>query len=182
MRAPSEYLLLGYRFDDYDKATRYTWKFLRSATAEQIRADTNYAMSTDAKLVQGTILERLFTPTAGVNEWNHTTYGLYNGDTFVPPRYLGRSFTAPHQHYLVSGADGIDSGDVEGAAKLVTEHGYGTEPNSKLLAFMNPVQAEQVASWRAGEVSANTVVAHHDYVPSAGAPAYPCSRITLSDR
>ena len=69
LRAPSEYLLLGYKFDDYDKATRYTWKFLRSATAEQIRAITNYAMSADAKLVQGTILERLFTPTAGVNEW-----------------------------------------------------------------------------------------------------------------
>ena len=62
LRAPSEYLLLGYKFDDYDKATRYTWKFLRSATAEQIRAITNYAMSADAKLVQGTILERLFTP------------------------------------------------------------------------------------------------------------------------
>ena len=37
---------------------------------------------------------------------------------------------------------------------------------------MNPAQAEAVASWRAGVENANTVVAHHDYIPSAGAPAY----------
>lgn len=35
---------MGYRFDDCDKASRWTWKFLRDSTAEQVRAVTNYAL------------------------------------------------------------------------------------------------------------------------------------------
>ena len=66
----------------------------------------------------------------------------------------------------------IDSGDLETAIRNVTHHGYGTEANSRLLALMNPAQAEVVSQWKAGEESATGVVAKHDYIPSAGAPAY----------
>ena len=82
-------LLLGYTFEDYDKATRFTWKFLRDATAEQIKTVANLALASDAKLVQGTILERLFDNTPDVNEWNHTVYPIYNGDSFVPRNLVG---------------------------------------------------------------------------------------------
>lgn len=172
MRPPSDYHLMGYTFKDYDKASRWTWKYLRDSTAEQVRAVANYALEADNKLTTGTILQRLFDPTQGENEWSHPVYGLYNGDAMVPPAYLGKQFAAAHQHYLVSGSDTIDSGDLETAAKNVTHHGYGTEPNARLLALMNPAQAEVVSQWKAGQESATGIVARHDYIPSAGAPAY----------
>lgn len=172
MRPPADYALMGYRFADYDKASRWTWKYLRDSTAEQVRSVLNYALEADNRLTTGTILQRLFDPTTGVNEWNHPVYGLFNGDTMVPAAYLGKEFTAPHQHYLVSGSDTIDSGDLEAAIRNVTEHGFGTESNSRLLALMNPAQAEVVASFKAGVENSPGIIAKHDYIPSAGAPAY----------
>jgi hypothetical protein len=38
MKPPTPYLKVGYTFKDYDKASRFSWKFLRDATAEQVRA------------------------------------------------------------------------------------------------------------------------------------------------
>lgn len=71
MRPPSDYHLMGYTFKDYDLATRWTWKFLRDSTAEQVRAIANYALEADNKLTTGTILQRLFDPTQGENNWGH---------------------------------------------------------------------------------------------------------------
>jgi hypothetical protein len=172
LRPPSEYALMGYAFKDYDRASRWTWKYLRDATAEQVRSVLNYALEADSRLTTGTILQRLFTPTAVVNEWSHTVYGLYNGDTMVPPAFLGRDFTAPHTHYLVSNNDVLDSSDLDDAVKTVTEHGFGTEPSSKLLAIMSPELAEVVSTFKAGEENNNSAIAKHDYIPSAGSPPW----------
>ena len=90
----------------------------------------------------------------------------------VPPPYLGKTFDATHTHLLISGADVIDSGDLEAAITHVTEHGYGTHLSNLLIAFMNPVEADEVSSFKAGEVNNNTVKAKHDFIPSQGAPAY----------
>lgn len=174
IRPPSNYSLMGYQFKDFDLATRWTWKFLRDSSAEQVRAVANYALEADNKLTTGTILQRLFDPTQGENEWGHPVYGMYNGDTMVPPAYLGKDFATAHQHYLVSASEIIDSGDLEEAMRNVTEHGYGTDPNSRLLALMNPAQAEVVSTFKAGVANgANSdIIAKHDYIPSAGAPPY----------
>lgn len=172
LRVPTSHLLLGYTFEDYDKASRFTWKFLRDATAEQIRSVANLALAADQKLTQGTVLERLFDPTPDSNEWNHTCYSLYNGDSMVPPAYLGKFFQTAHQHYLVSGNATLDSGDLEDAAKSVREHGYGSDSNSRILAFVNPAQAEVISTFKAGIENNNDAIAHYDYIPSAGAPAY----------
>lgn len=89
-----------------------------------------------------------------------------------PPAYLGKEFVAGHQHLLVSESNTIDSGDLDTAIRKVIEHGYGLEPNARLLALMNPAQAEVVSTFRAGVENAPGVAAKHDYIPSAGAPAY----------
>lgn len=172
MRPPGDHALMGYRFADYDKASRWTRFFLRDSTAEQVRAIMNYALDADNRLTTGTILQRLFDPLQGENEWGHPVYGMYNGDTMRPAAYLGKEFAAGHQHYLVSGRATIDSGDLDFAIRNVAEHGYGMDPNSRLLALMNPAQAEVVSQWKAGEESAPDIIAKHDYIPSAGAPAY----------
>ncbi|WP_078294200.1 hypothetical protein [Mycobacterium sp. D16R24] len=173
MRPPADYALMGYTFTDYDKASRWTRFFVRDSTAEQVRAILNYALEADNRLTTGTILQRLLDPTQGENEWSHPVYGMFNGDdSMIPSAYLGKEFSSGHNHYLVSGSDTIDSGDLETAIRNVTEHGYGTEPNSRLLALMNPTQAESVASFKAGVENATGIFAKHDYIPSAGAPAY----------
>jgi hypothetical protein len=163
---------MGYTFKDWDKASRWTRFFLRDSTAEQVKAVLNYALEADNRLCTGTILQRLFDPTQGENSWGHPVYGLYNGDTMVPPAYLGKNFATAHQHYLVSGSATVDSGDLEQAARLVTEHGFGVTANSRLLALMNPEQAEVVSTFKTGVENATGIIAKHDYIPSQGAPAY----------
>lgn len=170
--APSNAVLLGNSLKDFDKSGRFTWKFLRDSTAEQIRAVINYAVAADNKLVNGMIVNRLFDPTPETNEYGHTCYGLWNADGMVPPPYLGKTFNGTHTHYLVSQADVIDSGDLDDAIRHIQEHGYGMDPGSQLIAFMNPVEADEVSSFKAGEVNNNTVVSKHDFIPSKGAPAY----------
>lgn len=172
LRAPSNAILLGNTLEDWDKATRLTWKFIRDSTAEQVRAITNYALAADNKLTNGLILQRIFDPTPEINEFAHTCYGLWNADGMKPPPHLGKTFDGQHSHYLVSEAETIDSGDLEAAVAHIVEHGYGVDPGSQLIAFMNPFEAEQVASFRAGVESAEDVTAKHDYIPSSGAPAY----------
>ena len=51
LRPPNEHLLMGFRFNDYGKAGRWTRRFLRDATAEQIKATLNYALEADNRLV-----------------------------------------------------------------------------------------------------------------------------------
>jgi hypothetical protein len=114
----------------------------------------------------------MFNPAPQTNEFGHTCYPLWSADGMVPPPYLGKTFDNAHTHYLVSGAVNIDSGDLEALLTHVTEHGYGLDPGSRLIAFMNPLEADEVASFKAGEVNNNTVVAKHDFIPSQGAPAY----------
>ena len=80
-------------------------------------------MEAENRLTTGTILQRLFDPTQGAIEWAHPVYGLFNGDAMIPPAYLGKEFAAPHSHYLVSGSDAMDSGDLDTAARKVLEHG-----------------------------------------------------------
>jgi hypothetical protein len=171
IRPPAEYSLMGYTFKDYDKSSRWSRFFLRDSTVEQVRAVLDYALEADNRLTTGRILQRLFDPTEGENEFGAPVYGMYNGDGMVPPAYLGKDFSTAHQHYVVSESATMDSGDLEFAYRNVTEHGYGTESNSRLLALMNPAQAEVVSQFKAG-VETNGVVAKHDFIPSAGAPAY----------
>ncbi|ORA80669.1 hypothetical protein K3U93_17625 [Mycobacterium malmoense] len=172
IRAPGNAILLGNTLEDYDKAGRFSWRYLRDSTADQIRAVTNYALAADNKLTNGLIMNRLFDPEPDYNEFNHTVYGLWSADGMIPPPYLGKRFPANHSHYLVSQGAVIDSGDLDDAIKTIVEHGYGVAANSKLIAFVNEVEADEISKFRAGEENNNNIIANHDFIPSQGAPAY----------
>lgn len=173
-REPATALPLGYDFIDYDKRSAFTWKFLRDSTAEQIRSVANRILEADNKLVNGTILKRLFTPTEGLNEAGHRVFGLWTGsDGIVPPPYMGQTFASNHTHYLASGATQIDSQDIEMAMAHITEHGYGLAQGTQLLILANPTDGQYIETWRAGEESrAGGPKAKHDFVRSGTAPAY----------
>ena len=172
LRPPNEHLLMGFRFNDYGKAGRWTRRFLRDATAEQIKATLNYALEADNRLVNSAILHALFSNVPDVNEQGHTVWPLYNADDFKVPSYLGKQFEPSHNHYLASGASVIDSGDLEGLSRTVREHGFGATPDSQLLALMNPAQAGVVTGWKAGAETADGIIARNSFIPSEGAPAY----------
>lgn len=169
---PAKYLRLGYTFEHFDAATRFSWRALMSMTQEQVMATHNYALEADQNKVNRDILQRLFSPDQTENENATPVYGFWNGDGQAPPSYKGKSFTANHSHYLVSGSEEIDSGDIETLAKTVSEHGYHSDPNSRLLLLVHPDNADRISGWKAGQISANTIVAHHDFVPSEGTPAF----------
>lgn len=173
---PGTHALVGFPFTDYDASTRFTWKFLRDASARQVRAAHDEALRADASLVSGKILGRLFDPTEGENEQNTPVYGLYNGDGTVPPPFAGETFDGTHTHYVVSNGATIDSGDVELAIKHVRQHGFGVAENGQtLLLLCHPNQADVVMSWKKGQDTATDVVAKYDALPSVNAPAFEIS-------
>lgn len=173
IRPPSDYLKLGYNFKDWDISLRASWKFLREATAEQVRAQVTRVLEADNKLTTGTIMNRLFNPTACTNDWGHTCYGLWSGDGMTPPPYLGTTFDGSHTHYLTTGYNLLEPPDVEGMIRHVTEHGYGG-PGAQLLILAHPldVEASGITAWRANVEVRTGVKAKWDFIPSALMPAW----------
>lgn len=168
IRSRPEVLTVGYPFGDFDLATRFTQRFLRDATREEVETIHARALAADNKLTTTAILSRLLDPTPSVNSDGRTVYGLYAGDEFLPPRHGFKTFTEPHTHYLTSGSPEPDGADLDALISTITEHGYGTTPGSQLLLFCNPEDMGPLATIRAGDAAGSA----HDYLPSAGAPAY----------
>lgn len=173
-REPADYLLLGHTFKDYDLSLRMTWKFLRGATSDQVTAQVTRCLEADNKLVNGTILRRIFDPAPKQNEWNHTCYGLYCDDGMTPPPYLGRTFSSTTTHYLTTENATLDAEDIEDAIHIIRIKGYGTTPGSQFLILANPddVEASKLTSWRAGVEYATGKKPLWDFIPSAALPAW----------
>lgn len=170
-----DYAIVGFTLKDWDKASRMSWRFLRSATADQVRAQVTRLIEADRLLRQKLVLNRLFDTTKETNEFGNIVYGIYDGDTthaMVPPRFNGQTFDATHSHFFSSGAPTLDSGDVENLINEVTHHGYGAERGDTILIVANPVEAEAISTWRAGIANANNSIAKFDFIPSDIVPAY----------
>jgi len=169
-------LVLGYGFKDYDLATRYTWKYLRDATARQVEFDMGAALEADQRLRTGKVLGRLFNPVQKLTPEGNPEFGLWNGtDGIAPIEYLGQTFATDHTHYLVSEAATVDSGDIEDSISLIREHGYGTVQGSRILVLASENTIDTIMGFRKGEASRAGVdapVAKYDAIPSADAPAY----------
>lgn len=167
IRSSPEVLTVGYPFEDYDLATRFTGRFLRDATRQEVETVHARAIAADNKLCTTAILRRLLDATPGVNSDGRSVYGLYAGDGFLPPRHGFRTFDTPHNHYLTTESPDPDGVDLDDMIQHVREHGYGATPGSQLLLFCNPEDAGPLTTIRAA-----TGGPAHDYLPSAGAPAY----------
>ena len=172
-RIELDYFQLGYDFKDYDTATRYTWMFLRDADSRQVDAVHQEILRADRRLVFRKIMEAIFdnrNRTTDIRNQNFNVYPLYNADGTVPPSYKGQTFDDDHDHYLVSGNSVIDSSDVEDAYSHIAEHGFGLENGTVFVMLANKAQVKEMRKWRAGQVSANGVVANYDFIPAANQP------------
>jgi len=166
-------ILMSYTLDDYDIATRFSWRFLRSATREQVAASVDRVLEADVKCLTGTVLNRIFDPSEALSPENQRVFGLWNGtDNLAPLRYMNTQFPANHTHYLVSGGATIDSEDLEVLIRNLQHHGYGRRQGSQILILCNEEQLEEVAKFRAGIQNNNSKVAKYDFIASASAPPY----------
>ena len=173
-----EIITVGYPFHDYDKATRFTWKFLRDAPASQVEEVHARALYADNKLTTHAILRRLLDPTEDINSDGRTVYGLYNGDAMLPPRYGFHAFTDPHSHYLTTGSATPDGADLDAMIAHITEHGYATTPGSQLVLFLNPDELPPITQIRA---DSGALEAQYDFIPGQGAPAYLTDQEIIGD-
>ena len=172
-RIEIDYFQLGYDFRNYDTATRYTWMFLRDADVRQVDAVHQEILRADRRLVFRKIMEAIFdnrNRTTDIRNQNYNVYPMYNADGTVPPTYKGTTFDGTHSHYIVSGNTAIDSSDVEDAYTHIAEHGFGLENGTVFIMLANKAQVKEMRKWRAGQVSANGVVANYDFIPAANQP------------
>jgi hypothetical protein len=168
------YYQLAYAYKDYDLKLGYTWKFLRDAPSQQIEAIHTKAIQADQALVFRKVMEALFdnrTRQTIINSLAYDVHPLANADGWVPPSYKDVAFDGTHNHYLTSGAAGIDSSDFEDAVNHLTEHGYGWDTGTQIICFANRAQINSIRKWRFGQVSANAVTANYDFIPAMGQPA-----------
>lgn len=167
------YIQLGYDFDWYDVASRWTWKFLADADARQVAAMHNAYLMADSDLVFRKVMEAIFdnrNRIADINEKAYNVYPLYNGDGMVPPDYGNTSFTGTHNHYLVSNAAQVDAQDLESALDHIEEHGYSIANGTTLIHLVNKAQARVIRTFKMGVANQNGIVPAYDFIPSDNQP------------
>jgi hypothetical protein len=168
------YFQLGFDFEDYDRATRLTWKALRDMDGRQVQAVHNALLQADEQLVFKMTMAAVFDNNnrdVDIRNKNYKVYPLYNADGTVPPKYRGTTFTSAHTHYMVSGNTLIDSADLEDAYENIAEHGYSIEAGTQIVALMHRNQLKEVRKFKMGEANNNSVVANYDFIPSRNQPA-----------
>jgi hypothetical protein len=173
-RTTMSYFSMAYDFKWYDIATRYTWKYLAEASAQQVESVHQGVLEADNRLVFKKVMNSLFRNTnrsASIKGQNYNVYALYNADGTVPPEYKATTFAGSHTHYLTSGAAVVDSGDVEALYDHVAHHGFSAVNGTQLLLMVNPQEGAQIRKFRANVTNNNAAVALYDFIPSATQPA-----------
>jgi hypothetical protein len=168
------YFNLGFDFRDYDRATRFTWKALRDMDARQVRAVNDALLQADRRLIFKQVMSAIFDNRereTNIRGNPYKVYSLYNGDAVEPPTYLGRRFPAPHDHYMVSGNELIDSNDLEEAYENIAEHGYSVDNGTQIVCLMNRNDIKETRRFRMDKENNNGVIANYDFIPSRNQPA-----------
>lgn len=145
--------IMGYDFQWYDVAIRYTWLFLAESSAEQIRALNAEALEADNRLVFLRVMRSIFNKTnssATINGQNVNVYRFYNADGVVPPSYKGTTFSGSHTHYLTSGAATIDAGDLKDLEDHLYHHGYRLSLGYSLVLVVNRQEGATIRTFVAG--------------------------------
>jgi len=168
------YFNLGFDFRDYDRATRFTWKALRDMDARQVRAVNDALLQADRRLIFKQVMAAIFDNRerqTSIRGNPYKVYSLYNGDDTEPPPYLGTRFSVPHDHYMVSGNELIDSQDLEDAYDNISEHGYSIDNGTQIVCLLNRNQIKETRRFRMDKENNNGAIANYDFIPSRNQPA-----------
>lgn len=164
-----DYFSMGYDFKWYDLRIAYTWQYLAEATAAQVETLNNMALEADNRLVFAKTLRAIFnnvTRQANIRNQNVAVYPFYNGDTTVPPSFKTFVHATAHNHYLVSGAATVDSGDLDEMETHLKHHGYGAQMGSQLILLCNSAQIATIRSFRVATGQS------YDFIPAQGQPPF----------
>lgn len=160
---------LGYDFEWYDLAARFTWKFLAEAPASQVEAINAMALEADNVLIFEKVMEALYAGNvnrdADIAGQIVPVYGLYNADGTVPPKYKKTTFDGTHTHYMTSGAATVESADLDDLYDNIAEHGYTSENGYNHLLAVTEKEARVIRKFRV-ETGATW-----DFVPAQGSPS-----------
>lgn len=159
---------LGYTFEDFDLAARFTWKFLRDATAQQVESVNALAIEADNRLLFLEVMRTIFNVNnleVDINQRAYPVYRFYNNDGTTPPTVKLTSFTNTHTHYLTSGAAVVDSVDLDDMVDHLQHHGYTPDSGVNLVVMVNKQQGRTIRTFRIANG------ASWDFVPATGGPA-----------
>jgi len=167
--AAPNYFSLAYDFDWWDLAIRYTWMYLAESTAAQLDSLNNQALEADNRLLFVEVMRAIFSNTtraATIRGNNFNVYPLYNADGTVPPAFKGVTPASPHNHYLVSGAATVTSGDLDEMETHLRHHGYSWQEGSALIMLVNSEQMATIRTFRVEDGDS------YDFIQAAGIPAW----------
>lgn len=168
IRPTTNVLSLGYSFDWYDLAARFTWQFLAEASTGQVEAVHQSALEADNRLVFLEVMRTLFrntNRTANINTQNYNVYTFWNADGTVPPSYKNNTFAGSHTHFRASGAASVTSGDLDEIVDDFKSHGYTNENGTTHFLMCNTTEATVIRTFKVA------TGARYDFIPSAGSPA-----------
>lgn len=160
---------LGFTLGYFDLATRYTFRFLAKVPAQQLRAINASALEASRRLIFKEVLTAAFRNTtlvAKVEDSDNTVnvYPFYNGDNFVPPAWKSHVHTTGHNHYIVSGATTVDSGDLDTMEDHLYHHGY--LEGGDLILIVNRADSWPIRAFRI------STGARYDFIPKRGESFY----------
>lgn len=170
------YFQMGYDFQWYDVATRFTWKFLLEADRRQVEMIHQQILEGDNRNIFNKVMNALFrntNRTASISGNNYNVYALYNGSLAaaeVPPPYKTYTFDTTHNHYLTTNQATLNASFVEAMMDHLRHHGFGEAEGSTMILVCNKQEADVIRLWRLGQDSdpgAGTYNAKYDFVPSA---------------
>lgn len=168
VRVKLTYFSMAYDLEWYDVGVRYTYRFLATAPASQLRALANGVNEADNRNIFTKVFKTIFNNTnlsATIEGQPYTVFKFYNNDGTVPPAYKSYTFDGTHNHFLASNG-ALDAVDVQSMIDHVTHHGYGPDNGNTVVLMVNPQEANIIRTFRA-----NVAGALYDFVPSASQPA-----------
>lgn len=172
VRPTSSYFQMGFDFEWYDVASRFTWKFLAEASAAQIESIHQSILEADNRLVFNEIMRTLFrntNRTVDIRDRAYNVYAFYNADGTVPPTYRTNTFDGTHTHYLTSGGATVTSANVDTLFNTIEHHGYSKANGAEVVLMVNRAEGDVIRQFRTA-LSGGT--AKYDFIPATNTSTF----------
>lgn len=131
---------MGFDFQWYDLAIRYTWQFLLESSQRQVEELHNDALEADDRLMFNKTFKCLFNSldtASSIRNIPVTVYKFWNGDGIVPPYFKTYIFDGLHNHYLTSGAATLATAGIASMETHLYHHGYSLINGYRLVMVVN---------------------------------------------